>query len=192
MRAAGLDDPLQSLDGSSIQHPITYTSSDTIGSGSLAFSITPRWSLSLEATTRTTLGSTSGYAGPYAWEDFGGPTAFLWTDYYVQTWALVASYQASGLHLGVGPSLNRVTLDIDGAAFQEQRHTPFGLVFDAGVRLPSRSQVFLDLDAQYRFVLKVSTRPIGASVYERPPLTIPGTSLSLSHTALTVGLGFRF
>jgi hypothetical protein len=60
--------------------------------------------------------------------------------------------------------------------------TTVGVVAEAGLRLPSASRVFFQVNAQYRWAASAEVR-----LFE----SAPPASVSASHTTLAVGVGLR-
>ena len=95
--------------------------------------------------------------------------------------------------LGAGLSLTKLRTEAraGGSSSQREALRP-GLVLDGTLALPARTRLFVELSAQYRWVLPASIGPIDVHDYDGTYVTtFPETSVSASRWVWRFGVGLR-
>ncbi len=180
MKAGGFADPSAGFSHNVIEHPFsTSGGSQTFEVHYLFkdhFSVGAVWS-------RSELGETLGYHSPGCFMFIDGSTA---------TYAALVAINSDGFRLGLGPSWNRIKANRTDASSPEGSKVVnrLGLLFYASLCFPARSRVFVQLQAQYRFVGKMTVGPYTASFMDNSA-TFPSTKASYNHAVIGIGLGFR-
>jgi hypothetical protein len=204
MRQGGFDDSRENIFGTSRDSifggPLApYPREDAVYSArstlSLAYRVRSRWSVTFTMETgRSGQPSVEGYRGPFAARDFESPRAHIDAEQTIRTWGgLVSFLPTPGLRLGVGFAVNSVAsaYTSQGLTLQRFEATRPGLVVDGGLELPARTRLFVDLGVQLRFVAPLDVGPV--TVFDDGDYvgTVPGGSVSFSHSRVTIGLGLR-
>lgn len=142
----------------------------------------------------TGFGIVSGYRETGA----GGYTgAYVDAEARMVTLAPMAWYEpARGLRLGAGPAIHRVDLELGSMWFSSgselfRRYEP-GLVVEAAITVPVDTPVFFIALAQYRWAASATAGPWETTTSSGARVEFPGTSVSLSHGFVALGIGGRF
>jgi hypothetical protein len=120
------------------------------------------------------------------------PLLFLDIDYSVFTISPTVSVQfADVFHLGIGPALYTAKSQQTGGTLTvSQSATKVGALLDLGLSYPPHSRFFAILSVQYRYVGKTTIGPFESSLGDSSA-TMPATSVSYSHSFVSVGMGIR-
>lgn len=188
MAASGFDD----TSIGDVEHPFS-SSSEIAWAASLRRRIRPRLDVELIA-TRAMMGSTLGY--DQAGLDFPfGHNLFL--DQSVTTIAPIVSYRLGIGHVGAGPAASRLRLERTDSGSSEaasREAWKLSALLDAGVSLPSRSRIFFEGRAQYRWIPGTKAGPFTSTngLEDDAPTTMPAVEVDWSHSYFSVGMGARF
>ena len=179
MRQAGFDDTSPAFFGPASPHP---KSGDDPGVArfSVSSGLGRSWDVGV-AYDRIRIGHTYG---------FRAPLQFLFVNYETTSLAVVGSRTFGPARAGLGPAWFSARSSEDHSTERVRRST-IGFVAEAGLRLPARTRVYLDLDLQYRHV---GWSEIGAFSYDLLPGRIPFAAVNVpfNHWYLGIGSGVRF
>jgi hypothetical protein len=168
-------------------HPRSYTGWGATGFPwgiDVHYRLTSRYGLEVVG-ARTPLGTTFGlHRASYA---------RLTLEYDVtDVGAMVTAQLAPGLRIGAGPSIHRTTFtEGQPAPIGHARTTRPGLLAAVNLAWPARSRIFVELSMQGRLVSSLDVGPYTA-VDGDIAVTVPRTSVNVSHWFLGVGSGVRF
>ncbi len=197
MIQGGFDDSRENIfGGSRISFPQDRGGGARRGTIALTYRVRSRWSVTLMVDTgRSSVALVDGRTGPYAFADFESPSAFIYAE---QTMAsvvgLVSFLPNPGMRAGVGVSVSSLAVVYTQGLSALQRFEAMrpGLVLDVGLALPAKTRFFVDVGAQFRFLMPLGVGPVPVSDYDGDYIgTVPGGSVSFSHWRVTVGLGLR-
>lgn len=120
-------------------------------------------------------------------------TGFLYTGFSVFFIAPVYSINLYDyFRIGIGPALYLTeTHESIGREKKYFNNTKIGLLIDAGLRYPSKSLFFAELNFQYRIVGKVEVGPFKLGHGEDMAF-LPKTEINYKHYLIGVGFGIRF
>jgi hypothetical protein len=179
MRQTGFDETSPAFFGPATPHP---RSGHDLGGARFAVStgLGRSWDVGV-AYDRTPIGHTHG---------FRAPLQFLFVDYETTSLAVIGSRTFGPARAGLGPAWFSARSTEDHSTERVRRST-IGFVTEAGLRLPARTRVYLDLNLQYRYV---GRSEVGAFSYDLLPGRIPFAAVSVpfNHWYLGIGSGVRF
>jgi hypothetical protein len=193
MRAVGFTDTSPGFFGPPTDYPFSRIGFWEIGRP-LAFEVhyawTPSWSIGF-VQSHTPIGETFGYRSPLQYLDL---------QYQVTTTGLVLSNNYRFVRFGGGPALHKAqirkapTPEPDAAARNPSwaSDSHLGLIGIAGVRLPTETRVYLDLNFQYRYLGSARVGPFTPTCCGSPVTTLPAFEPQFSHWFLAFGPGVRF
>ena len=194
MRAGDFDQTAPRITEGYKTHP--YTTGGGFGWPVLTvgYRLKPRIVLRLQGAQDREFSHVEGYHGPSSSPTSDPPVdrAYLTITPSIRTFAVLASYERSGLRVAAGPSLNRTRLEIDdGGGVRREQGTRPGLVVEAGVEWPSRTLVMVELWAQYHLVPSQEYGPVPVTSGGQLIATLPASTASFSHFTAGLGIGLR-
>lgn len=189
MRAAGLDATVRGFFGT-ITYPISTGSVEGVGFPKYVragVELGPGWGVGLRW-QETPIGHTAGEREQLA----------VGVAYRVRTAAVVVTMRRSGWHASVGPAWHRIGLRDDSATSPSRQEwdtwawrSRVGWMAGAGLNLPTKTRVFLDLDVHYVGAGPVTAGPL-QSRFSFWPGEFPAVPVGFGHWLISIGPGIRF
>ncbi|MCB9259062.1 MAG: hypothetical protein H6612_06850 [Ignavibacteriales bacterium] len=167
----------------SITHPISYTGFGELGAPwffSLKYFYSKEYAFG-GIYGNNPIGSTHGYNNQFG---------YIFLNYSIKTLAPMIWFKYGVLNLGGGPAYFFTKTWEDNSKNISNTST-VGVVFDLGITFPPYSSMFVAVNAQLRYMGKVNIGQFEISDGENV-LVIPETKVNFSHTAFSLGTGFRF
>jgi hypothetical protein len=180
MRQAGFDDTSPGFFGPPSPHP---KSGYDVGSVwfDTYFQVRPPWDVGVTI-NRTSIGHTYGFHQPFQ---------FLFVNYETTSVAVVVSRAFGPARTGVGPAWYSARSSEDHTG-ELMSHSRAGVVARAGLSLPVRTRLYLDLNLQYRYAGRAPVGPFTPAPVLGAPISFPETDAPFSHWFVGIGSGLRF
>jgi hypothetical protein len=194
LRRNGLDDTSSGFFGGPSAHPNSDAAFGLVWFDT-RYELWSSWEIGARF-DRTRIGRSIGYREGSA----QAPPQFVFAYYEVSTIAAVGGRRIGPLLLGAGPAYYAArTTDLHGE--QSRSSSRFGLLTEAGLRLPIRTRVYVGAHLQYRLVGRAPVGPITSRVPQplpghpwegHVPATLPETEARFNHWFVGFGPGLRF